>query len=136
MLEEYYKRYQEFASSRPLKDLLSESEGKQFDPKSVEESERYRKEIMARHEQVYLHTSEIKNAIHPFENSITRAYFHVKEVDSADIANWHSYLDYLEKWTLQSPERYGPTVKVYERCLVACANYPEFWNRYANFTIR
>uniref|UniRef100_A0A7S2TNK8 Suppressor of forked domain-containing protein n=1 Tax=Lotharella oceanica TaxID=641309 RepID=A0A7S2TNK8_9EUKA len=133
LLDEYYKKYKEFASSRPLNDLLSESESKVFDPKSVEESEKQRSEIMARHEQVYLQTSQIKAAVDPFENHISRAYFHVKEVEDADISNWHSYLDYCEKWTKQAPHRFQPTTKVYERCLVACASYPEFWNRYANF---
>jgi len=133
LLDEYYKKFKEFASSRPLNDLLSESESKVFDPKSVEESERQRTEIMSRYDQVYLRTSQIKAAVDVFENRISRAYFHVKEVEATDIANWHSYLDYCEKWTKQDPSRFQPTTKVYERCLVACASYPEFWNRYANF---
>lgn len=133
LLDEYYKKYQEFASSRPLDDLLTEAESKAFDPKSVEESEKFRKEIMERHSRLYQRAKTIKDAVNVFENRITRAYFHVKDVDESDIANWHAYLDYNEKWVSQSPERMDGAVKVYERCLVACANYPEFWIRYANF---
>jgi len=133
LLDEYYKKYQEFASSRPLDDLLTEEESKTFDPKSVEESEKFRKEIMGRHEQLYLRAKKVKDAVDLFENRVTRAYFHVKEVDVSDIANWHAYLDYNEKWVSQSPDRTAGAMKVYERCLVACANYPEFWIRYANF---
>jgi len=133
MLDEYYKRFQEFAANRPLKDLLSEAEGKSFNPTSVTESEKYRQEIMKRHEELYLTTCQVKNVVNVFENRITRAYFHVKELSEGDITNWNAYLDYCEKWTQQAPEQYERTVKLYERCLVACANYPEFWNRYAKF---
>lgn len=27
----------------------------------------------------------------------------------------------------------GQTVKLYERCLISCASYPEFWMRYVTF---
>lgn len=133
MLDEYYKRYETFASSRPLSDLLSPAESKRFDPKSVAESETYRKKVMADQEEIYLKTKEIKSTMDFFENKISRAYFHVKDVDSSDLTNWHAYLDHLEATTKTDPSFRPATLKVYERCLIACAAYPEFWLRYARF---
>ncbi|RDX60122.1 prp39, partial [Mucuna pruriens] len=48
--------------------------------------------------------------------------------DMMDSSNWHNYLDYIE---LQ--EDFDWAVKLYERCLIVCANYPEYWMRYVDF---
>ncbi|XP_020225886.1 RNA polymerase II degradation factor 1 isoform X2 [Cajanus cajan] len=42
--------------------------------------------------------------------------------------NWHNYLDFIE---LQGD--FDWAVKLYERCLIVCANYPEYWMRYVDF---
>ena len=54
-----------------------------------------------------------------FEGSIKRPYFHVKALDAAQLATWWAYLDYIQK----SGDA-GSIVRLYERCLVACASYP------------
>lgn len=53
-----------------------------------------------------------------FEDAIKRPYFHVKPLDGAQLLAWSRYLDYAE-------ERGDNTVTthLYERCLVACAQY-------------
>ncbi|KAJ9524287.1 hypothetical protein QJQ45_008511 [Haematococcus lacustris] len=68
----------------------------------------------------------------PFEEGVKRAYFHVKPLDAAQLSNWLRYLDYME----QQQDALAPTVVVYERCLVACANYPEYWERYVRWLER
>ncbi|KAJ4894188.1 Tetratricopeptide repeat (TPR)-like superfamily protein [Raphanus sativus] len=40
--------------------------------------------------------------------------------------NWHKYLNFLE-----SDGDFDKVFHLYERCVVACANYPEYWIRYA-----
>ena len=35
--------------------------------------------------------------IRDFENAIRRPYFHVRLLDDAQLANWHKYLDFVEK---------------------------------------
>ena len=32
-----------------------------------------------------------------YESAIRRPYFHVKPLDDAQLANWHNYLDFIEK---------------------------------------
>ncbi|KAL2494590.1 Tetratricopeptide repeat (TPR)-like superfamily protein [Forsythia ovata] len=66
--------------------------------------------------------------IKSFETNIRRRYFHVTPLDDDELTNWHHYLDFIEK-----QEDMDWAVKLYERCLISCANYPEFWIRYVEF---
>jgi pre-mRNA-processing factor 39 len=63
-----------------------------------------------------------------YEQTIKRAYFHVTELDEAELDNWRKYLDYEEK-----QGDFSRTCFLYERCLIACALYEEFWLRYARW---
>jgi pre-mRNA-processing factor 39 len=63
-----------------------------------------------------------------YEQAIKRAYFHVTELEDAELDNWRKYLDYEEK-----EGDFVRTSFLYERCLVACALYDEFWLRYARW---
>ncbi|EFJ41464.1 hypothetical protein VOLCADRAFT_107666 [Volvox carteri f. nagariensis] len=67
----------------------------------------------------------------PFEDAARRPYFHIKPLDGVQLFNWIRYLDYVE-----GRSDYTATVTLYERCLVACANYPEFWQRYVRYLER
>lgn len=63
-----------------------------------------------------------------FENAIKRSYFHVTELDETELVNWRKYLDFEE-----AEGDFKRTSFLYERCLVACALYEEFWLRYARW---
>jgi pre-mRNA-processing factor 39 len=63
-----------------------------------------------------------------YESEVKRPYFHVTELESAQITNWHKYLDFEE-----SEGEYARIVALYERCLVSCALYDEFWFRYVRW---
>lgn len=54
-----------------------------------------------------------------FEDAIKRPYFHVKPLPSSQLQAWDSYIDYILK-----KDDAGAIVRLFERCLVACANYP------------
>jgi pre-mRNA-processing factor 39 len=64
----------------------------------------------------------------PIESQIVRPFFHVKPIDAVQLAAWRALLDLEESLGASNTER---TILTYERCLVACANYSEFWMRYA-----
>ncbi|KAI3947372.1 hypothetical protein MKX01_004206 [Papaver californicum] len=76
-------------------------------------------------EQFYHNASQIDADIRCFEGCVKRPYFHVKLLDLSQLENWHYYLDFVE---MQG--NFDWTVKLYEKCLIPCANYPEFWIRY------
>ena len=63
-----------------------------------------------------------------FENEFTRAYYLVGELQTREIQNWHRYLDFEE-----TEGNFKRIVDLYERCLIPCANYDEFWLRYVRF---
>lgn len=65
-----------------------------------------------------------------YEQEIKRPYYHVTELDEAQLANWRKYLDFEE-----AEGDYDRTKFLYERCLVTAANYQEFWHRYARWTM-
>jgi len=63
-----------------------------------------------------------------FEMEIKRPYFHVKPLDQFQLKNWRKYLDFEE-----SQGDFYRIYTLYERCLVSCALYEEFWERYAKY---
>ncbi|EKD17243.1 pre-mRNA-processing factor 39 [Drepanopeziza brunnea f. sp. 'multigermtubi' MB_m1] len=63
-----------------------------------------------------------------YESEIKRPYFHVTELDYAQLANWRKYLDFEE-----AEGDFNRSVFLYERCLITCAFYDEFWFRYARW---
>ncbi|KAF2740449.1 hypothetical protein EJ04DRAFT_531088 [Polyplosphaeria fusca] len=63
-----------------------------------------------------------------FESSLKRSYFTVDDVTEEELDMWRKYLDFEEK-----RKNYVHTKFLYERCVVVCASYPEFWLRYARW---
>src|SRR5690606_6735503 len=63
-----------------------------------------------------------------YEAEIKRPYFHVNELDEPQLVNWRKYLDFEEV-----EGDFARTQFLYERCLVTCAFYDEFWFRYARW---
>ena len=62
---------------------------------------------------------------------IRRPYFHVKPLEKGQLRNWREYLDF--EVAGGSHER---IVILFERCLIACALYEEFWLKVGRRTHR
>uniref|UniRef100_A0A667X0K8 Pre-mRNA-processing factor 39-like n=1 Tax=Myripristis murdjan TaxID=586833 RepID=A0A667X0K8_9TELE len=60
---------------------------------------------------------------------IKRPYFHVKPLDRIQLRAWHSYLD----WEIAVARDDHRVRILFERCLIACALYEEFWTRYVQY---
>ena len=63
-----------------------------------------------------------------FEDRIKRTYFHVKPLELKQLKNWEAYLDF--EIAEGDHER---TVVLFERCLIPCALYEQFWIKYARY---
>jgi len=63
-----------------------------------------------------------------FEEGVRRPYFHVKPLEKVQIKNWR---DYLEFEVAQGKQ--DRIVILFERCMIACALYEEFWIRFAKY---
>ncbi|XVE77979.1 hypothetical protein DITRI_Ditri13aG0107400 [Diplodiscus trichospermus] len=151
-LDRYFNSFKELAGSRPLSELrtaeeaaantssvVSEAAGQvnegelhpdaaEQTPKPVSagstEAEELEKYVAIR-EELYKKAKEFDSKILGFESAIRRPYFHVRHLNVAELENWHNYLDFIER-----EGDFNKVVKLYERCVVACANYPEYWIRY------
>ena len=63
-----------------------------------------------------------------FEEKIKRSYFHVKPLDLKQLKNWDTYLDFEI-----SEGDHDRIVVLFERCLIPCAQYEQFWAKYARY---
>ncbi|KAL0075760.1 hypothetical protein J3Q64DRAFT_1773928 [Phycomyces blakesleeanus] len=79
---------------------------------------------------VYNKTQEETNKRWVFEAEIKRTYFHVKPLDKPQLLNWKKYLDFEE-----SAGNSQRIKALYERCLVSCAEYEDFWLCYGHWLI-
>ncbi|XP_031375680.1 pre-mRNA-processing factor 39-like [Punica granatum] len=150
--DKYYSSFKELAANRPLSELRTADEAAaaaaslvseasdnvtegEVPSDAVEQSskpvsaglteaEELEKYIAIR-EEMYKKAKEFDSKIVGFETAIGRPYFHVKPLNAAELENWHNYLNFIEK-----EDDFSKVVKLYERCLIACANYPEYWMRY------
>ncbi|XP_047317553.1 pre-mRNA-processing factor 39-2-like isoform X2 [Impatiens glandulifera] len=150
-LDRYFNSFKELVSSRPLSELRTVEEAtaattissevgdhetkgevdvsatEEFSKPvtaSLAEAEELEKYIAIR-EEMFKKAKEFDSKIIGFEAAIRRPYFHVRPLNVAELENWHSYLGFIE-----AEGDFNKVVKLYERCVIACANYPEYWIRY------
>lgn len=138
----YFERFRQLAHARPLQELLpaetleqfradviSENTSFQAGPKGELEIERdIRTKIDNFHLEMFARTQAETTKRWTYESEIKRPYFHVTELDNQQLANWRKYLDFEE-----AEGDYTRAIFLYERCLVTCAFYDEFWFRYARW---
>jgi len=118
------------ADDMDTKDASEDEDPGEELPELTEEDQH--KFIMEKQEAHYTNASKEKSEVDSYESGISRAHFHVKPLDEAELVNWNNYLDYID--ALPASEKNARKQnKLYERCVVAAANYPEYWIRYATF---
>jgi pre-mRNA-processing factor 39 len=139
----YFEKYRQLAQSRPLTDLVPanilaqirmdlENEGLGYNSgrPDAEVERDLRTRIDNYHLEIFHRTQAETTKRWTYESEIKRPYFHVTELDEAQLTNWRKYLDFEE-----AEGDYIRTQFLYERCLVACAQYDEFWLRYARWML-
>lgn len=90
--------------------------------RNEEEADAIRKLIINKRKKLNKATVEMINKRWSFEEGIKRPYFHVKQLERIQLKNWKEYLDY----EIELGDRKRILV-LFERCLIACALYEEFW---------
>ncbi|KAF2877825.1 hypothetical protein BDV95DRAFT_624512 [Massariosphaeria phaeospora] len=135
----YYEKFRPLIFTRPIGELAdsktielcteavrSENE---ILPKSALEQERaLRDKIDAYYANIYSNVATEVAQRWAFEERLKRPYFTVTEMEADELAAWRNYLDWEEKRGDFQRTRF-----LYERCLVACALYDEFWLRFARW---
>ncbi|KAI1764741.1 pre-mRNA-processing factor 39 [Hypoxylon sp. FL1150] len=138
----YFERFRQLAHSRPLKELVPadtlariqadvEAESAAYGVASRTELE-VERDIRAKIDTMFYEnfqkTQNETNKRWTYESEIKRPYFHVTELENSQLANWRKYLDFEE-----GEHDFARTTFLYERCVVTCALYDEFWLRYARW---
>ncbi|XP_030070307.1 pre-mRNA-processing factor 39 [Microcaecilia unicolor] len=96
--------------------------------KLITEIENMRHRIIEIYQEVFNHNEHEVNKRWIFEEGIKRPYFHVKSLEKAQLKNWKEYLDFeIENGTHER------VVVLFERCIIACALYEDFWIKYAKY---
>ena len=135
----YFERYRHLAQSRPLNELLPADMLAQFraeivtegpDRGDLEIEREMRTRIDNFHLEIFSRTQTETTKRWTYESEVKRPYFHVTELDEGQLVNWRKYLDFEEV-----EGDYNRTQFLYERCLVTCAYYDEFWLRYARWML-
>uniref|UniRef100_A0A671KW18 Pre-mRNA-processing factor 39-like n=1 Tax=Sinocyclocheilus anshuiensis TaxID=1608454 RepID=A0A671KW18_9TELE len=105
--------------------------------------------LLVNREEVYQQNEAEVRKRWNFEDAIKRPYFHVKPLDRAQLKAWQSYLDWeISEAETAAMEAEGAALEgskqecvaghkrvliLFERCLIACALYEEFWNKYVHY---
>lgn len=109
-----------------------------------------RRTLLAKREYTFRQSLGLRDEKNLFEYAISRPYFHVAPLTAPELSNWSNFLDHMETKLMRSfHSAHGPradiaidamdqllltdTLKLYERCVIPCAQYYEFWDRYAHF---
>ncbi|KAI1840649.1 hypothetical protein JX266_013156 [Neoarthrinium moseri] len=138
----YFERFRQLAHNRPLSELASAEELARFRAEVDAEAAAYggmprqelevEREIRGRIDTMYYETfrrtQEETTKRWTYESEIKRPYFHVTELEHSQMSNWRKYLDFEE-----AEGDIARIIFLYERCLVSCALYDEFWFRYAQW---
>ncbi|KAF4587669.1 mRNA splicing protein (Prp39) [Ophiocordyceps camponoti-floridani] len=137
----YFDRFRTMSHSRPLSELASpdvlsrfqaevqaESDAQGAQRPELEFERDVRTKIDATYCEMHMNAQAETSKRWVHEAELGRQFFHVTELDHAQLNNWRKYLDFEE-----SEGDFERTVYLYERCLVACALYDEFWARYARW---
>lgn len=87
-----------------------------------EESSAIKDKLLSIRRKIHKATVAAVTARWTFEEGIKRPYFHVKPLERCQLKNWKEYLDF----EIEQGDRKRILV-LFERCLIACALYDEFW---------
>ena len=81
-----------------------------------------RQKIIEKYYGIFTANEEEVNKRVAYEDMIKRPYFHTKPLEKAQLKNWLSYLDFEI-----SQNDLRRIIVLFERCLLACCLYEEFW---------
>ena len=103
---------------------------------SEEENKAIRAKLVIELEAIYSETEARSKLRWKYEEGIKRPYFHVKPLEQGQLKNWQDYLDFMKVEMAKEGGDLTEVEIIYERCLIACALYEEFWMDYVNWLMK
>ncbi|NXF99879.1 PRP39 factor, partial [Sakesphorus luctuosus] len=114
--------------AQPAEELPCGTEDITDPAKLVTEIENMRHRIIEIHQEIFNHNEHEVSKRWTFEEAIKRPYFHVKPLEKIQLKNWKEYLEFeIENGTHER------VVVLFERCVISCALYEDFWIKYAKY---
>jgi pre-mRNA-processing factor 39 len=128
-INSYWERYKLFVSEKPLHVSATGEELKIISSLGLNNDEKRKNWVITQREKNYTQASQEANLRRQFEKEVLKiSYFHVRPLEHGQLEYWEKYLKFeIEKG---NKER---IVKLYERCIIPCSNYPKFWFQYINY---
>ncbi|KZZ94746.1 mRNA splicing protein (Prp39) [Moelleriella libera RCEF 2490] len=138
----YYEKFRTLTHTQPLGEVVAAdvlarfrsevdaeaaAQGAGSRPESEVERD-IRAKVDAMYYEVFMSTQQEVSKRWTYESEIKRPYFHVTALEHSQLNNWRKYLDFEE-----SEGDFDRATSLYERCLVTCAFYDEFWFRFARW---
>lgn len=95
------------------------------------EAQAIKDKLIAERNNIHKVNVEAVKARWTFEEGIKRPYFHVKPLERCQLKNWKDYLDFEI-----AQGDHQRVIVLFERCLIACALYDEFWLKLLHYLER
>jgi len=108
-------------------------EDSESDMKSAEETEAIREKIISNSRKAFKEAEIRVNMRWKYEEGIKRPYFHVKPLERGQLKNWHEYIEFMKQEMKKEGGDITEVEILYERSLIACALYEEFWMNYISW---
>ncbi|KAL0743712.1 hypothetical protein Bca4012_085225 [Brassica carinata] len=128
-LDRYFDSFKGLAQALPLSELRSAlAVAATSDAEGISEAdpEELIKKYIGIIEAKSTKSKEFESKIIGFETAIGRRLsFHVQPLSVEERENWHNFLDFIE-----SDGELPKVYHMYERCVVSCANYTDYWIRF------
>ena len=96
--------------------------------RAEEENLAMKEKIIYERRKIFKETESKAQPRWKFEEAIKRPYFHIKPLESLQLKNWSEYLEFELK-----QDDHDAAEVLFERCLIACALYEEFWVKYTDW---
>jgi len=100
---------------------------------SAEETKKIREIMINGIKEIMSKTQERINLRSKYEEGVKRPYFHVKPLERGQLKNWNDYLDFMTKEMSKEGGDMTEVEIIFERALIACALYEEFWMNYVKW---
>jgi len=103
---------------------------------SPEETAALKENLVFSMKKTFKETQEKEQWRSKFEEKIKRPYFHVKPLERLQLQSWSEYLNEAMRKEKLGETDTAEVAILYERCLIACALYEEFWIKYVDWLKR
>lgn len=135
-LKEAWELLKNHVETTPLKELLKPLERNELEMECLRAGSKIDEQVckmvaLERRHLIYEETNKKAKEMNVFESRVKRHYFHWKPLERGQLINWRKYIDWTR--THSSDVSGDECVLLFEKALIPCSLYDEFWLMYAEY---